>query len=143
MGSWGTESCSNDPCHDALSRFCSDIHEMSQAEADKTLGYVFTSAFKKDYGECCFQSRLGVIIWILSHGLHIKKSYLIRGLGYAKTMLADKAYLNRWVDDAERKTALQKEIKDIQYAMKNDGRAPARKIEGLMSKITSLLGKVT
>lgn len=134
MGAWGSESCSNDSCWDALK--ADDIHNMTQKEADLTLekcfvGKIFRSTRDKQTG-------LGVVIWILRLGLKVDKKFLKRASEFAKSLAEDEEYLSEWKSVTTRKDNLAKELDDIKYALSNDGCGVERHIPGLFERLSRM-----
>jgi len=129
MGAWGCESCSNDSCWDHLDG--EDIHEMTQKEGTSSV----TKVFQKLNGRSAKdkETKLGVVIWILRQGLQVEKEYLIKARKFAEDLIKDKGYLECW--DNDRKPQLDKEIKEIDVVLKNDGIGTKQHIPGLFEKM--------
>ena len=68
MGSWGTESPSNDPTMDVLCGNCENIYKPTQDEADKCLDNWFNTSE--------YTNSLGLVIWFLHHNLKVAEPYL-------------------------------------------------------------------
>lgn len=131
MGAWGCESCSNDYVWDWL--FAEDIHNMTQAEADDSLKKVFA---QKDNQENNFE-KLGVVVWLLTHGLRVPISKLRQALKYAKAEL-DPKLLEDWSDG--RKECVEQEIVEIREAIKNGGKGKVRHVKGLFERMDDFIG---
>jgi len=135
MGAWGEESCSSDSCWDNL--WAKDIHHMTQKEADNSLLKSFSQrSRRKDSTDAeILAAQLGVIIWILRQRLVVKKEYLFKGKVFARVLLSSKEYLDNWENSAKRADHLNREIKDIDEAIKNGGIGKKEHVPGLFEKI--------
>jgi len=126
MGAWGSESCSNDSVWDCL--VAEDIHQMTQTEANVTLRETWKHRWVTPF------EKLGVVVWLLTHGLKVPKTKLKEVLPYIDEELKPKN-LESWRDEEERKNCLLQERKEIEAALKAGGQGKERHVKGLMEKI--------
>jgi len=131
MGAWGCESCANDDCWDNLK--AENIHEMTQQEADVSLTKCFDD---KSVDKAV---RLGVVVWILRHGLKVSTKYLQLAAKIAEELYNDADYIDEWKKPSVRKDHLQREIAEIKIAIENDGQGTKKHIPGLLQKMATAL----
>jgi len=141
MGAWGEESCSNDSCWDAL---CfggiEEIHEITQEEVKPCLDKLDTE--KTSYGAFYGESEdfLGCVIWILRQGLVVEVKYIEKAKAVAEKCLTDEESLSRWCSKTARLEHLNKEIREMQSAIENDGQGIKEHIPSLFEKLGGCLG---
>lgn len=139
MGAWGDESCSSDDCWDALARCgIKDIHDMKEDDAHSAL--VMFVTFSKEWNTRTKEIHLGMVTWILRHGLGVEHVHLRLARDHAHELRKDGAYMARWRDHAAREVQLGIEIHDIELAMRDlpegqRGRVQAREVPGLLERL--------
>lgn len=134
MGSWGYNSSSSDDCWDLLK--ATDIHKMSQHEADASLVHAFQTSDLDS-------AKLGVVMWVLEQGLWVCGDILRNAMEYANAELHPDE-LKFWKSVKKRKTALITEMNEIRYAQGNGGTGRKKKTEGLLAKAEKVLkAKIT
>jgi len=116
MGWWGLESCSNDGCWDLLGNGgIEDIHEPLQEDVEKCLERTFS---KKDEGYRNYYNddeRVGVVIWLLDHGMVISDKYLkIAEEIHTQLLQSPDEYFDAFTGD--RKSFVEQELEIIKGA---------------------------
>lgn len=130
MGAWGSESCSSDSVWDCL--FARDIHNMTSIEANITLRNTWKAKWVRPF------EKLGVVVWLLTHGLSVPVTKLKEVLPYIDEELKPKN-LASWRDEDERRACLEQERKEIEAAIAAKGKGKRRHVKGLMEKMGDLL----
>jgi hypothetical protein len=130
MGQWGVETYSGDSVYDCLDEFGANIHNMSQKDATEVLDEVWKKPDEPYYNF----DKLGVVLWLLTHGLTVPIDKLKQALEYANTELHP-AQLKHWSRNGEREEMLNIEMNDINFALENKGKGRIRTSKGLLEKM--------
>lgn len=136
MGSWGTESCSNDSTWDLMGNAeIEDIHEIKQEEVAPAIAEIKKSFADQDKAIYA----LGAVIWILRAGLKIEDmDCLNRAVQVVAVAVDDEEYLDSWVDRSERESQLDKEIVEIIAAIENGGQGIKEHVPGLFENLARM-----
>lgn len=136
MGAWGTESCSNDSCWDALGDGgVGDIHNPKQCEVGPCLKSCVECIKKCPEYDGFTQDYLGCIVWFIRHGMIVEEKHLLQGIMIARNMIKSQDHLENWCNQTERCKQLNLEIEDMAGAIEKDGQGTTREMEGLFAKI--------
>ena len=100
-----------------------NIYEFSAAELAETLARHSNLPMHIGWDE----DHLGMVLWGLVKGKRVPVEHLKTALDIAQKMLHDTNYLKYWTNPNERGNTLKQEIKDIEYALANNGLAPSPK----------------
>lgn len=139
MGSWGTESCSNDSTWDLLGNAgIEDIHEIKQEEVAPAIAEI-KPVLEYDLDEAVYA--LGAVIWILRAGLKIEdRAVLSQASAVAHKALEDEDYLDGWVDRSDREDQLHEEIDELTLAAFLGGQSTKKHVPGLFENMAKKLG---
>ena len=129
MGQWGLETCAGDSVYDYLDGVCVDVDSMKQRQANQVIKNVW--AVNDEYSHF---DRLGCVVFILTHGLRVDIDKIQQAIDYAKEELKNKN-LDDWGDKEGRKAMVEKEIEEMEYAIKNGGKCNKRYIKGLFERL--------
>lgn len=140
MGCWGVEAYSNDHTYDCLPV---NIHTMTQEQCSKAIGKARSRLPSQPVGRDDYEQEafLGVVVWILTCGKKVNSHDLEKALEIAQNFLSRDEYLQCYRSPEQKKYALEREIKAMEYALAHDGVAELEKGKGLLESIEELFRK--
>jgi hypothetical protein len=100
-----------------------NIYDFSAAELAETLERHSNLPIHIGWDE----DHLGMVLWGLVKGKKVPVEHLKIALDIAKKMLHNTDYLKYWTNPTDRVNTLKQEIRDIEYALANNGLAPSPK----------------
>lgn len=132
----GLSSYLTDEIFDALeNNGLNDIYEFSASELAEALERHAAAPMHESWDE----EHLGMVTWGLLKGKLVPTPHLQMALNIAKKIINNTNKLHNWTNQNKRIEAIRQEIKTLEFALANNGIAPAPKTDDL---VTAHLAKV-